>query len=170
MSRRRASYIFLFTWGWFCVPRLSYLFSRVDVYEALPSVKLLATVNGHPPPQPYCYCLNKTPCPAASWWQAVYNAWYVLPGVDLLRCLFKTYFNPPCLHVTQLHVYLRALTVNYFGIWRQCITRQTGPFTVNATLLIQLLHNFVSYNYMLRPLTLAVLRPCAYKTCSGISF
>jgi hypothetical protein len=170
MFRRRESYIVLFTSGWFCIPHLSFLFPRVDVCEALPSVKLLATVNGHPLPPPYWYCLNKTPCPAASWWQAVYNAWCVLPGVDLLPCLFQTYFNSTCLHVTQLHVYLRALTVNYFGIWHQCITKHLGRSTLNATLLMRVLHNFVSYDYVLRPLMLAVLRSCTYKTCCWISF
>lgn len=159
----------LFTSGWFFVPHLSFRFPRVDVCEALPSVKLLATVNGHPLPLPYCYCLNKTPCPAASWRQAVYNAWCVLLGLTSFAACSK-HFGSSCLHVTQLHVYLKALTVNYFGIWHQCITRQIGRSTVNATLLMRVLHNFVSYDYMLRALMLAVLRSCTCKTCSGISF
>ena len=169
MSRRRASYIVLFTSGWFCVPHLSFLFPRVDVCEALPSVKLLATVNGQPPlPPPCCFCLNKTACLPASWWQAVYNARYVLPGVDLLRCLFKTYFYTPCLHVTQLHLYLKALTVHYFGVWHHFITRQIGRLTVNAALLMRVLHSFVSYGYILRPLMLVVLMSFTHKTCRGI--
>jgi len=98
----------------------------------------------------------------------VYNARYVLPGVDLLRCLFKTYFYTPCLHVTQLHLYLKALTVHYFGVWHHFITRQIGRLTVNAALLMRVLHSFVSYGYILRPLMLVVLMSFTHKTCRGI--
>jgi len=97
----------------------------------------------------------------------VYNARCVLPGVDLLRCLFKTYFYTPRLHVTQLHAYLKALRVHYFGVWHHYITRQMGRITVCAALLMRALHSFVSYVYILLPLMLVVLRSFTYKTCKG---